>query len=211
MNFYLKKITRNDTNFLYNLRNTSIVRKNSINDKSKINIAEHKKWFKNAKKKSLILIAYLNRAKIGAVRYDKNEFYHYVSIAIKPTFHNKGFGNQMLQQSEKFIKNNSILIAKIKKNNSKSIKIFLKNGYSILKKSKLVILFKVFRINSKSEIYSSIISKIELIRKKNNVNWMSILKLCFSLNPDRTKLIFKKINLEDNQINKLSKKILLEY
>jgi hypothetical protein len=211
MNFYLKKITRNDTNFLYNLRNTSIVRKNSINDKNKINIAEHKKWFKNAKKKSLILIAYLNRTKIGAVRYDKNEFYHYVSIAIKPTFHNKGFGNQMLQQSEKFIKNNSILIAKIKKNNSKSIKIFLKNGYSILKKSKLVILFKVFRINSKSEIYSSIISKIELIRKKNNVNWMSILKLCFSLDPDRTKLIFKKINFEDNQINKLSKKILLEY
>jgi hypothetical protein len=38
---------------------------------------------------------------------------------------------------------------------------------------------------------------------------MDVLKLCFQLDPEKTKLIFKRINVDDKKINNLSKKILL--
>lgn len=209
MNFLLKNAKKIDMDFLYNLRNNISVKKYSIRNQKKITKSEHKEWFKKIYNKSLILIVYLNKIKIGAVRYDKNDINHQVSIALKPNFHNKGYGGKVLEQSEKFIKKNTILIAKIKKSNIKSLKIFLKNGYSILKKNKLTILYKIFKTNAKNQKYNSIISKIELIRKKNNVNWMDVLKLCFQLDPEKTKLIFKRINVDDKKINNLSKKIFL--
>jgi hypothetical protein len=209
MNFLFKNAKKKDVDFLYNLRNNTSIKKNSINNQRKITKTEHKEWFKKIYNKSLVLIVYLNKIKIGAVRYDKNDVNYLVSIALKPNFHNKGYGGQVLKQSERFIKKNTILIAKIKKTNIKSLKIFLKNSYTILKKNKLIILYKIFKTNSKNQKYNSIISKIELIRKKNNVNWMDVLKLCFQLDPEKTKLIFKRINVDDKKINNLSKKILL--
>jgi len=57
--------------------------------------------------------------------------------------------------------------------------------------------------------YLSIISKIEKIRSKNNVNWMNILRLAFKLDPKTAAKIMKKINYDDkkisNLLNKLSK------
>ena len=57
--------------------------------------------------------------------------------------------------------------------------------------------------------YLTIISKIEKIRSKNNVNWMNILRLAFKLDPKSAAKIMKKINYDDkkisNLLNKLSK------
>jgi len=57
--------------------------------------------------------------------------------------------------------------------------------------------------------YLNIISKIEKIRSKNNVNWMNILRLAFKLDPISASRIMKKINYDDkkisNLLNKLSK------
>ena len=57
--------------------------------------------------------------------------------------------------------------------------------------------------------YLKIISKIEKIRSKNNVNWMNILRLAFKLDPKKASQIMKKINYDDKKIsdllNKLSK------
>ena len=57
--------------------------------------------------------------------------------------------------------------------------------------------------------YLTIISKIEKIRSKNNVNWMNILRLAFKLDPKNAAKIMKKINYDDkkisNLLNKLSK------
>ena len=57
--------------------------------------------------------------------------------------------------------------------------------------------------------HNKIINQIEKIRSKNNVNWMNILRLAFSLDPKSTKKIMKKINYDDKKIsiplNKLSK------
>ena len=55
--------------------------------------------------------------------------------------------------------------------------------------------------------YLSIISKIEKIRSKNNVNWMNILRLVFKLDPVSAKKIMKKINYDDKKISNLLSKL----
>lgn len=61
----------------------------------------------------------------------------------------------------------------------------------------------------KNNNYLKIISQIEKIRSKNNVNWMNILRLAFKLDANQAKKIMKKINYDDKKIslllNKLSK------
>ena len=51
--------------------------------------------------------------------------------------------------------------------------------------------------------YLTVISKIEKIRSKNNVNWMNILRLAFKLDPKSASQIMKKINYDDKKISNL--------
>ena len=55
--------------------------------------------------------------------------------------------------------------------------------------------------------YLKIISKIEKIRSKNNVNWMNILNLAFELDPKNASKIMKKINYDDKKISQLLSKL----
>ena len=50
--------------------------------------------------------------------------------------------------------------------------------------------------------YSQIIDKIENLRKKNNINWMNILRLAMRHAPKETKELLKKINNFDKRISK---------
>ena len=56
--------------------------------------------------------------------------------------------------------------------------------------------------------YLSVIKKIEKIRKKNNVNWMNLLRLAFNESPKKTAIIMSKIYQDDSQISKLVKKLI---
>ena len=55
--------------------------------------------------------------------------------------------------------------------------------------------------------YQNIISQIEKIRTKNNVNWMNILRLSFKLDPKASVKIMKKINYDDKKISNLLNKL----
>jgi hypothetical protein len=55
--------------------------------------------------------------------------------------------------------------------------------------------------------YIKIINNIEKVRRKNNKNWMDILKLAFSAEPKKTAKIFSKIYREDKLISELAKKL----
>ena len=55
--------------------------------------------------------------------------------------------------------------------------------------------------------YLDIISKIERIRSKNNVNWMNILRLAFKLDSKSATKIMKKINYDDKKISSLLNKL----
>ena len=59
----------------------------------------------------------------------------------------------------------------------------------------------------KSENYLRIISQIENIRKKNNVNWMDILRIAFKKNPRATAKVMSKIYSDDKKIGTLVKKL----
>ena len=60
---------------------------------------------------------------------------------------------------------------------------------------------------SANKKYLTIISKIEKIRSKNNVNWMNILRLAFKLDPKNATKIMKKINYDDKKIAELLSKL----
>ena len=49
-----------------------------------------------------------------------------------------------------------------------------------------------------------IIDQIENVRRKNNTNWMDILRLAFKYTPKETSKIFSKIHKTDKNINKLA-------
>jgi len=51
--------------------------------------------------------------------------------------------------------------------------------------------------------YNKILTQIEKIRSKNNVNWMNILRLAFELNSKRASKIMSKVNYDDQKISKL--------
>ena len=55
--------------------------------------------------------------------------------------------------------------------------------------------------------YNLIISQIEKIRSKNNVNWMNILRLAFKLDANQAKKIMQKINYDDKKISQLLNKL----
>ena len=60
---------------------------------------------------------------------------------------------------------------------------------------------------NKIENYLKIISQIENIRKKNNVNWMNILRIAFKNNPSETAKVMSKIYFDDKKISVLVKKL----
>tara|TARA_B100000401_G_C52490028_1_gene569958 strand:+ start:149 stop:346 length:198 start_codon:yes stop_codon:yes gene_type:complete len=61
----------------------------------------------------------------------------------------------------------------------------------------------------KKKTHYSIVKNIENLRKKNNINWMNILRLALKYNPKETKKLLKKINSFDkkisNEVNSLTK------
>jgi hypothetical protein len=52
-----------------------------------------------------------------------------------------------------------------------------------------------------------IINQIENVRKKNNRNWMNLLRIAFEYAPKETASVMKKINIADKKISKLVGKL----
>ena len=140
----VRKASLSDSNFFFNLRNDPKVRKLSLK-KNEINLNEHVRWFKNnlKKKHKILLVAYKKNYLIGIVRYDINNLKALVSIAVDKKFRDKGFGARMLKMSEKFLKNKTLIISNVKKNNKSSLKIFKKNKFFITDVKKHITLMKL--------------------------------------------------------------------
>ena len=59
----------------------------------------------------------------------------------------------------------------------------------------------------KKNKYLKIIDQIEKVRKKNNNNWMDILRVAFASSPKKTAKIMSKIYKQDKNIINLAKKL----
>ena len=62
----------------------------------------------------------------------------------------------------------------------------------------------------KKKNYKEIINKIENTRRKNNKNWMDILRLAFKNSPVEASKILSEIYKEDKNINLIAKKLLIK-
>ena len=60
----------------------------------------------------------------------------------------------------------------------------------------------------KNNNYEHIIKRIENIRKKNNVNWMDMLRLAFKHDPDSAAGIMSNIYTDDQRVSNLVKKLI---
>lgn len=55
--------------------------------------------------------------------------------------------------------------------------------------------------------YQKIITQIECVRSKNNINWMDILRIAFRADPASAKKCMRRINTQDRKIAKLLKQL----
>lgn len=202
MSLKLKIFSSSDINFLLKLRNQKDVILNSIN-KKKITKKIHQDWFKKIIKKhtNFNFIIYYKSKKIGFLRFEKIKNRYFVNIAIIRNARNKNFAKKslLLGEYKTKIKN---LYAKVLKNNIKSLSLFKSCNYNIISTYKKYYLMKK-KIN-KSE---KIIDQIELLRKKNNTNWMKILKIAFKHDPKNASKAIGNVNKFDKKISKLSYKL----
>ena len=144
----LKKVSVNDARFIYDLKFSKDVRRNSL-DKKKIKYDLHLKWLKKKIKdrKSLFyLVCSKNKKKekLGYIRLDFDIFYYRVTIAILKTKTRQNYGHQTLKKVEKNLKLNSLLFAQVLKSNHRSYKLFKKSGYKpIGTKNRIQMFYKI--------------------------------------------------------------------
>ncbi len=212
-NLRFKLANKNDKKFLYFLKNEKEARNNSKNKKI-IQYDNHKIWFANfiKNKKNKLIIVSFKKKKLGYVKFEylTNNLYR-TSINIKKQFRGKNWSNEILIKSEKFLRKGVILFAEVKRKNVKSKKTFISADYIEYNINRnFVEYFKLIKKSQSNQVekISKVIKDIETVRKNNNLNWMSLLKLSFKENPESTRKLFNKIYLSDKKINKLSKKII---
>jgi len=63
------------------------------------------------------------------------------------------------------------------------------------------------KIKNNYKRYLKLINSIEKTRKRNNKNWMDLMRLAFKHNPSESKKIVRGIFKEDKKINILIKKL----
>ena len=129
----LREIKKEDKITIFKWSNLKSIRNNSLN-KNKISFKNHEKWFnqKLILKKDNIKIVNVTNEDIGLVRIEKKRNLHYLSYFILPKFREKGFGLKSLKIFINFLKQKkkiSKIIAKVKKKNYASIKIFRKLNF----------------------------------------------------------------------------------
>ncbi len=217
----IRSASTDDSKDILEWRNDSLSRKFSINSKL-INRTDHLKWLKKNLNNSnnYLFICLFNRQKVGFVRYEKkkNDRF-YVSINMNPKFRNKGLAARILinSQNRKKIKETKLLLyARIKINNLRSIRAFKKAGYEQTRKLNGYYLFCNHKNHDKLESmsktikknkYENIIDQIELIRSKNNGNWMDILRIAYKYSPKEAAKVMSQIYKEDKKISSLAKKL----
>jgi RimJ/RimL family protein N-acetyltransferase len=144
--FYLREAkTNQDALQLFDWVNDEEVRKNSLNT-DQISIIDHFTWF-HAKLKSDTTKIYLledefNSA-IGQIRIDKINDYYEIDYSISNAFRGRGLGNKIVELLITQVGNVNLL-AKVKKSNQPSIKVFINNGFKLYKEeNELVVYSKI--------------------------------------------------------------------
>lgn len=149
----IRRAQVSDAKFLYDCRNASSTRKMMLN-KSHFEFSDHKKWVKkNLKSKTCyIYIGEKKNINVGVVIFNTNQLFLNadVSITLHENFRGKLLSTELLKKSIiKFSKDYKFkinLVAVVKMNNIKSLRIFKKAGFLVyLKEGNLFYLKKTLK------------------------------------------------------------------
>ena len=131
---FLRRATKDDSTFLFTLRNEETVRHFSLTT-DPIDHAVHEKWFAKrlASADSVIFIAEVAGAPIAQVRFDRAGREAEVSIAVVAAFRGKGYGTGIISEATKkcfdVFPDVGRVVAHINMDNAASEKSFTKAGY----------------------------------------------------------------------------------
>tara|TARA_Y200000002_G_C22675177_1_gene661735 strand:- start:2185 stop:2553 length:369 start_codon:yes stop_codon:yes gene_type:complete len=120
----------------------------SLNNK-KIKLTDHNIWFeKKIQQKGFLWIFSFNKKKCGVVYLNKKKNLE-IGYLLSPNYRNKGLSTIMLnifvRKYKKYKKNNKVLVARVFKNNTKSLRALQSAGFLITsKKEKSYILKKKY-------------------------------------------------------------------
>lgn len=169
----IREASQNDSKDIFEWRNDLESRSMFINS-DLVTFDEHDRWlsetisspFKN------LYIGEIGGKKIGITRFDfdKKGYQTEVSININPNFRGKGYGKKLLIESiNKFqVENETTLIARIKKKNTGSRKIFEFAGFVNINVNKNIISFQksLSKISFKKVDVNDSKTLFELLKKR---------------------------------------------
>lgn len=133
---FLRFVEEEDSYALLRWRNDFVTSKNSFNTKE-VGEEEHNLWFKKAIKnpyKNIFIGMNEFNEKVGMIRFDQNPEDNTVevNIVIAPEARGEGYGTEILRKGCETYFNNypqEYIIARIKKGNLPSIRVFTKIGF----------------------------------------------------------------------------------
>ncbi len=133
----IRKANQSDCEDILKWRNDEISRKMFFNQKT-ITPKMHKVWFFEVLNNNykVMYIGELDNYKVGVCRFDfdKSRLVSEVSINMNPCLRGKGLGKLFLKSSivKYKINNKNNIVAKVRSDNSASIKIFTYSGFEII-------------------------------------------------------------------------------
>lgn len=134
----LRKATAGDCKAIYEWRNHPSVR-SFFFDPRDITYDEHRKWFEESLRKEgrFILMALEERELAGVLRFDVVDpliGMAEIDIYVAPDRQGRGVGREILREGEDWARANTrirILTARVKEDNSSSLKMFRNRGFRV--------------------------------------------------------------------------------
>lgn len=131
---YLRNVTRQDMELLFDWANEDLVRKNSFSTE-KISYEDHKKWFEALLlRDDLRQYIYMdNDETVGQIRVTVKGLIAEINYSVCFEKRDRGYGKEMIhllaEQVRKDFPQVKRLVAKVKPENTASSKVFLDSGY----------------------------------------------------------------------------------
>jgi len=207
----IRRAIEADSKDIWEWRNDPITKSNSSNTDD-ISWDIHNNWYQKSLQnpdRFLYIGTDTNDKKVGICRFDVADNGIEVSINLNPAFRNKRLSEPLLASAiRQFQKSaNLALLATIKHTNIASKKCFLNAGFTY-SSSDTKCEYYIRRHKDIAEVEKlKLIDEIESIRSNNNINWMNLLRLSFQVAPEEAKLLFRKINADDQRISELFSKL----
>ena len=129
----IRHVIIEDSKRIWEIRNHPAVRAVSGSPEM-IDFQDHLPWFENKyfnTGENLCFVLETQHGVVGYCRFDNNQDkdIYIISIALDPDYHGKGLGIYLLNESLKRCDKNKKILAEIKKDNIRSLKLFENQGF----------------------------------------------------------------------------------